>query len=137
MYLRFKTITKALSTLVLCGYLPACSERLPDVEQADDVRQIQLDPLRSSDLNAFISLSVELKPTADGVLNGMTLAVKDSIHVAGMPNTAGTPALMNFVPAEDAPAIKRLKAAGAVIVAKANMHELAFGITSNNSFLAQ
>jgi Asp-tRNA(Asn)/Glu-tRNA(Gln) amidotransferase A subunit family amidase len=65
-------------------------------------------------------------------LAGVVLAVKDNIHVAGMPNSAGTAALRNFVPAVSSPVIERLEAAGAIILGKANMHELAYGITSNN-----
>ncbi len=68
-----------------------------------------------------------------GPLHGIPLVVKDNIHVAGLVNTAGTPGLSEFTPATDSPTIAALKNAGAIILAKANMHELAFGITSDNA----
>eukprot|EP00543_Licmophora_paradoxa_P006150 CAMPEP_0202444328 /NCGR_PEP_ID=MMETSP1360-20130828/3449_1 /ASSEMBLY_ACC=CAM_ASM_000848 /TAXON_ID=515479 /ORGANISM="Licmophora paradoxa, Strain CCMP2313" /LENGTH=468 /DNA_ID=CAMNT_0049060301 /DNA_START=227 /DNA_END=1633 /DNA_ORIENTATION=- len=88
-----------------------------------------------SDLNIFTSIdkSIDVTLLPKGRLSGMTIALKDSIHSTGLPNTAGTPALKNFIPTEDAPAIKRLKDEGAIIFGKTNMHELAFGITSNNA----
>jgi amidase len=59
-------------------------------------------------------------------LHGIPLIVKDNINTKGLPTTAGSMALQDFYPEEDAFIIKKLVAAGAIVIAKSNMAEWAF-----------
>src|SRR6266481_1903475 len=67
--------------------------------------------------------------TALGPLHGVPLALRDNLDTAGLPTTGGTPGLKANRPLRDAPVVARLAAAGAIVLGKCNMHELAFGIT--------
>jgi amidase len=60
-----------------------------------------------------------------GPLHGIPIAVKDNIHTTDMPTTGGALAFDGFVPPYEATVVKRLRAAGAVIIAKTSMTELA------------
>lgn len=68
-----------------------------------------------------------------GPLHGMTISVKDNIDTAGVRTTAGASFLQQHIPAHDATVVKRLQTAGAIIIGKANMNELAFGVRSHSS----
>ncbi|MBN9528165.1 MAG: indoleacetamide hydrolase [Alphaproteobacteria bacterium] len=71
---------------------------------------------------------------ATGPLHGVPLAIKDNIDVAGYATTGGTPALAGHRPARNAPIVERLVDGGALILGKTGLHELAFGVTSNNGW---
>jgi len=99
-------------------------------------------------LNAFISFAPDrvledarrrdrergagVKP---GPLFGLPIPIKDCANTRDYPTTGGTPGLRHFRPSDDAPLVKKLREAGAVILGKTNMHELGYGWTSiNESF---
>ena len=67
-----------------------------------------------------------------GALHGIPLAIKDNINTAALPTAAGTRALRNSRPKEDAPIVTRLTKAEAFVLGKTNMHELAMGYTTTN-----
>jgi len=72
-----------------------------------------------------------------GPLHGIPIILKDNYDTHDMPTTAGSLALANSQPVQDAFVVQRLRDAGAIILAKANMHELAAGITSISSLGGQ
>jgi len=99
---------------------------------------------RLQHLNAFIGFDesrvLAAARTADrvpmdarGPLHGLPLVIKDNIDTVGFATSAGTPALRSNMPRANAPVAERLFAAGALLLGKANMHELADGITNNNA----
>ncbi|MCH8001375.1 MAG: Asp-tRNA(Asn)/Glu-tRNA(Gln) amidotransferase subunit GatA [Proteobacteria bacterium] len=68
-----------------------------------------------------------------GPLHGVPLAVKDLFATKGVRTTGGSKLLGDWVPDHDAAAVERLKRAGAVLLGKTAMHELAYGTTSDNA----
>lgn len=96
-------------------------------------------------LNAFITVTADEARQAAracteeiaadkprGPLHGLPVAIKDLFDVAGMRMTAGSRILGENVAAEDSEVAARLKAAGAVMLGKLNLHEFAFGATGVN-----
>jgi aspartyl-tRNA(Asn)/glutamyl-tRNA(Gln) amidotransferase subunit A len=67
-----------------------------------------------------------------GPLHGIPVALKDNVALRGFPTTAGSRILADWVPDQDATVAARLRQAGAIFVGKLNMHEFAWGGTSDN-----
>src|SRR6202790_2063760 len=70
--------------------------------------------------------------TDRGLLHGIPLSLKDNICTEGIRTTAGSKILCDYFSERDAPVVTRLKPAGAVLLGKTNMHEFAYGVTTNN-----
>ncbi len=68
-----------------------------------------------------------------GPLHGVPLALKDNLGTADLPTSGGTPGLKGHRPKRNAAIVEKLLAAGAIVLGKCNLHELAFGITNNNA----
>jgi indoleacetamide hydrolase len=126
--------------------LPGANSSAADIISAVKNQQLSVSELvqgtvdrinTTSDMNMFISVASDIaeediSAAGQKPLAGLPIAVKDNTDVVGFATTGGTPALKGWFPKQDAPAIARLKAAGAIVVGKTNMHELAAGITSDN-----
>jgi aspartyl-tRNA(Asn)/glutamyl-tRNA(Gln) amidotransferase subunit A len=68
-----------------------------------------------------------------GPLHGLPIAIKDNLDTSDIRTTGGSNILAKWIPKQDASVVKKLREAGAVIIGKTNMHEFAFGITTNNT----
>lgn len=96
-------------------------------------------------LHAFITLSSEnalaearaaeselLRGRRRGVLHGIPVALKDNIWTRNLRTTMGSLIQRDFVPIEDATVVRKLRRAGAIVLGKTNLHEFAYGVTSEN-----
>ncbi len=126
-------------------------------EAAEMIRQGELSPVALAEaylerigsmnpsLNAYITITPELalaqaaeaekrqrggKPT--GILNGIPIALKDLYETQGVVTTAGSSFFAKNVPTQNAAAVERLYRAGAVLLGKTNMHEIALGVTTTS-----
>src|SRR5439155_5324575 len=67
-----------------------------------------------------------------GALHGIPISLKDNIYTKDVRTTAGSKILKEFVPQRDAVVVTQLREAGAVLLGKTNLHEFAYGVTTNN-----
>jgi aspartyl-tRNA(Asn)/glutamyl-tRNA(Gln) amidotransferase subunit A len=113
-----------------------------ELTEATLARIEQLEPK----LNAFITVTADSARHAAraaeaaimaghhlGPLHGIPVGIKDLYATRGVATTYGSPLFADWVPDFDAAAVERLKRAGAVLVGKTNLHELAYGSTSANA----
>ena len=82
---------------------------------------------RARDIDRIRDKGARLLPLA-----GLPILVKDNIDTVGLPTSAGTPSLKQHYPRVNAPVVERLLEQGAILMGKANMHELSGGVTSSN-----
>jgi len=118
-----------------------------DVTKLMLARIEQLNP----ELNAYITVTSELalaqakKAEAElfaprgrkghrdrGPLHGIPISLKDNIYTKGIRTTAGSKILKDFVPLRDSVVWAKLQEAGAILLGKTNLHEFAYGVTTNN-----
>ena len=102
--------------------------------------------ITNASLNAFVTV-FEADAMADahardaelrqgrsrGPAHGWIVSVKDLIDMAGVPTTAASRSRLSHVASADATVVSRLRQAGAIIIGKCNLHELALGTTSDES----
>ena len=100
----------------------------PSRGAADALRRAREQP----GLNAFTFLPEAVGGAGRGFLAGAGVAVKDLMGVEGMPFTGGTRAIDREIRRGDAENVARIKRAGGVVMGLANLHEVAYGITSDN-----
>jgi aspartyl-tRNA(Asn)/glutamyl-tRNA(Gln) amidotransferase subunit A len=112
-----------------------------ELAQAHLVRIAQLDPR----LNCFITITPELalqqarqaeaeigQGNYRGALHGIPLTLKDLYETQGIRTTAGSTFFAEYIPEADAAVVQKLSEAGAVLLGKVNMHEIALGVTNEN-----
>jgi aspartyl-tRNA(Asn)/glutamyl-tRNA(Gln) amidotransferase subunit A len=126
-------------------------KRVSDLIRGKDVSPVELTQAclkriekYNSSLNAFITVAGDqalqaareaereiLRGRWRGPLHGVPIALKDNIDTAGIRTTGASEVFKDRIPTEDAEVVRRLKTAGAVLLGKLNLHEFAYGGSSN------
>src|SRR5512146_862354 len=130
---------KELTTLTLTDTAALVSEKAVSPVELTQACLERIERLQPT-LNAFITVTADMAlqqaRSAEreivhgryrGPLHGIPVALKDLIDTAGVRTTAGSALFQDRVPTEDAPVVRRLKAEGAVLLGKTNLHEFAYG----------
>ena len=112
-----------------------------EVVEATLARVAKVDPILRAYISVFDDQARQVARAAEllimaghdlGPLHGVPIALKDNVATQGQRTTAGSKILADWVPAHDATVASRLRRAGAVFIGKLNMHEFAWGGTSDN-----
>ncbi|MCU6666253.1 amidase [Silvania hatchlandensis] len=118
---------------------------IPPVDCPEEITRRLTMIERRADLNAILGVNPDALSQAmqcqtlrrrgmlSGPLHGVPLIVKDNIACAGLPLTLGCSSLSALQPTADALVVRRLRDAGAIILARANMSEFAFDVRSRSS----
>ena len=132
----------SLTAAPLAAVAAALRQRTISPLELVDAYQERIEP--AADLRAFITPpGDQARPDAKraqqrlarreaGALLGVPIAIKDLFATRGLRTTAGSRILRDWVPSRDAALVTRLRAAGAVIFGKTNLHEFAYGVTNAN-----
>lgn len=123
---------KELSSLEV---VDAHSRRIAEVNpKLNAVVQLRADQARAEARQLDAALA---RGEVKGPLHGVPMTVKDSLCTDGVITTAGTPGLASFVPTQDATAVARLRAAGAILLGKTNCTELCGSGETDNEVYGQ
>jgi len=107
---------------------------LSEIDAHDRALNAFITVLRASAVAQARELDAELAAGRHrGPLHGIPVSLKDLIDQRGVPTTAASRVREGHVAAHDAPVTARLRAAGAVFIGKTNLHEFAFGTTSDDT----
>lgn len=107
----------------------ACLER---IEQLDGRLHSFITLMAISAMHQARQAEVDLRKGKAGPLRGIPLALKDLFETAGVRTTAGSKFFTDHIPEKDCAVVEKLKSAGAVLLGKLNMHEIALGVTNEN-----
>lgn len=114
-----------IKTFLNGNYIEECQKAYAKVQAVQEKTNASI---------TFVDPSERLKQDLSGKLKGVAIALKDNVSTRGIKTTAASRILDNYVPVYDAHIVDKLNQAGAVIIAKTNMDELAMGGTGLASY---